>query len=127
MTSRSLYIIFPILILRVLFSRTGSLLKRLEHNHNPMHGWVVHCRSVCPPKYIKSLGIVPFLQYKLVLDLTHQQLVEKEINNDDDRQEEQWWPLHVEFTAFNTSSICYTDNNDANVIKVVRAINDPRR
>ena len=110
-------------ILDIVDYRSGTLLKRLEHNHNPMHGWVVHCRSVCPPRYVKSLGIVPFLQYNLVVDLTHQQLVQKE-NNDEDQH---WWPLHVEFTAFNTSSICYTDNNDANIIKVVRAINDARR
>ena len=109
-------------ILDIVDYRSGSLLKRLEHDHNPMHGWVVHCRSVCPPRYVKSLGIVPFLQYKLVVDLTHQQLVQKEHEEDPP-----WWPLHVEFTAFNTSSICYTDNNDANVIKVVRAINAPRR
>ena len=68
---------------------------------------------MAPPRYIKSLNIVPFLQYSLCLDLELMELFNKSNNE---------WPTHVEYAAYNTSDICYTDNTDVNVIKIVKAL-----
>ena len=39
-------------------------------------------------------------------------------NEDEDQQ----WPIHVEYASFNSSDICFTDNVNANVIKIIRAV-----
>lgn len=101
-------------VLDLVDSKKGCLLKRFQHINKPQHGWVIHCRSVAPPKIIKALNILPFIQYGLCLDLELKQICKKSSENDH-------WPLHVEYVAHNTTDIFYTDFYDKNVIKVVRA------
>ena len=79
-----------------------TLLKRFEHKNKPQNGWVVHCRSVAPPKCLNRLNLVPFLQYALCLDLELMQLVKKS-------NEEDLWPLQVASVSYNSSKIFYTD------------------
>ena len=95
--------------------RTGLQLKRFEHAHKPQHGWVVHCRSVAPPKFIPSLSLVPFIQYALCVDLKLMQISRK---NPEDLMKRPW-PLHVESVAFNRRQIFFTDFHHRNLINVI--------
>ena len=79
-----------------------TILRRFEHPNKPQHGWVVHCRSVAPPRCLKRLNLVPFLQYGLTLDLELMQIVKKS-------EEDNLWPLHVDSLAYNSNRIFYTD------------------
>ena len=95
--------------------RTGLQLKRFEHAHKPQHGWVVHCRSVAPPKFLPSLSLVPFIQYALCVDLKLMQISRK---NPEDLMKRPW-PLHVESVAFNRRQIFFTDFHHRNLINVI--------
>lgn len=91
----------------------GNLLRRFQHRSKPQHGWVIHCRSVAPPKAIKALKVLPFIQYGLCLDLEQMEMCKKSAKDH--------WPVHVEYVAHNSTDIFYTDYADKNVIKVVRS------
>ncbi len=104
---------FGLGVLDVVSYKSGNLIRRFEHGSKPHHGWVVHCRSVAPPKCISSLNLVPFLQYSLCLDLELMQVCKKSHGKDQ-------WPLHVESVAHNSDSIFYTDHTNRNIIKIIR-------
>ena len=92
-----------------------TLLRRFEHTNKPQHGWVVHCRSIAPPRCLNRLNLVPFLQYALCLDVELLQLVKKSCK-------EELWPFQVDSAAYNSSQIFYTDkvrNNQSPGLAVV--------
>lgn len=98
-------------------SYKNELLRRFEHDNKPHHGWVVHCRSVAPPKCLKSLNLVPFLQYALCLDLELMQMCKKDHNQDN-------WPLHTESVAYNSSDIFFTDHYNQDIVRIVRGVQE---
>ena len=100
--------------------RLGRVLKRFQHPHKPQHGWVVHCRSVAPPRWIPALHLVPFIQYSLCLDLKLAQVSLK--NTSDTNAEMIPWPVHVESVAYNSHHIFYTDVENRNVINIISTI-----
>ena len=93
---------------------TGELIKRFEHENKPHHGWVVHCRSVAPPRCLRRLNLVIFLQYAFCLDLEFMQVYKKDCSADSQ------WPWHVESVAYNSSDIFFTHRTRKNIVMVVR-------
>ncbi len=92
----------------------GCVVKSFEHAARPQHGWVVHCRSVCPPRNLRLLKLLPFIQYNLCLDLDLLKMVIK----DEDKCP---WPECVESLAHNTSDIFFTDGENDDGIRVLRS------
>ena len=99
--------------------RQGRVLKRFQHPHKPQHGWVVHCRSVAPPRWMPALHLVPFIQYSLCLDL---KLAQVSLKNSDNEGDKRPWPVHVESVAYNSHHIFYTDVENRNVIHIISAV-----
>ena len=104
---------FGLGVLDIVSYKSGNLIRRFEHNNKPYHGWVVHCRSVAPPRCLRRLNLVIFLQYAFCLDLEFMKIYKKTSSEDH-------WPLHVESVAYNSSDIYYTHRFRKNHIMVVR-------
>lgn len=76
---------------------SNQVLQRFNHEARPQHGWVHYCRSICPPKLLPALALVPFIQYNLVLDVENGQVTGKKAN----------WPTNVEALSYNSRNIFY--------------------